>query len=52
MFTKISKGGYTYVFISPEIPISKKFKKYIFDQSFFTNCLCLLAVDKIYLVEE
>lgn len=52
MFTEISKRGYTYVFTSPEIAISKRFKKYILDQSSFTVCLCLLVVDEIYLVEE
>lgn len=31
MFIKISKGEYIYVFISLEIAIFKRFKKYIFD---------------------
>ena len=52
MFTKVSKGGYTHVFTSLKITISKKFKKDIFDESVFTNCLYLHAVDEIYLVEE
>lgn len=52
VFIKVARGGYIHVFTSPEIAISKKFKKCVLDHSFFTNRLCLLAVDKIHLVEE
>ena len=52
MFTEVSKGEYIHVFTSLEIAISKRFKKYIFDQSFFTDLLCSLAINKIYLVKE
>lgn len=31
MHRKIAKGGYNYVFISPEVAISKIFKKNILD---------------------
>ena len=31
---------------------SLEFKSSVLDESFFTNCLCLLAIDKIHLVEE
>lgn len=48
----IARGGYTHVFTSPEIALSKKFKNCILDQTSFTDCLCLLAVDEIHLVEE
>ena len=40
------------MFTSPEIAISKKFKKCILDHFSFTDRLCLLAVDEIHLVEE
>ena len=48
----IAQGGYTHVFTSPEIALSKKFKNCILDQTSFTDRLCLLAVDEIHLVEE
>lgn len=48
----IATGDYTHVFTSPEIALSKKFKKNILDQNVFTYRLCLLAVDRIYLVKE
>ena len=49
---KIARGHYTHVFTSPEITLSKKFKKNIFDQYLFTDRLYLLVVDEIHLVEE
>ena len=49
---KIARGNYTHVFTSPEIALSKKFKKNILHQHVFTDRLCLLAIDKIHLVEE
>ena len=48
----IARGGYTHIFTSPEIALSKKFKNCILDQPSFTDRLCLLAVDEIHLVEE
>lgn len=52
VFEDIARGGYTHVFTSPEIALSKKFKSCILDQTSFTDRLCLLAVDEIHLVEE
>ena len=49
---EVTKGGYTHVFTSIEIALSKKFKKCILDQPEFTDCLCLLTIDEIHLVEE
>ncbi|MCJ1348467.1 hypothetical protein MMC31_006699 [Peltigera leucophlebia] len=49
---EIARGHYTHVFTSPEIALSKKFKKNILDQHLFTDRLCLLAVDEIHLVKE
>ena len=49
---EIARGHYTHVFTSPEIALSKKFKKNILDQHLFTDWLCLLAVDEIHFVEE
>ena len=48
----IARGGYTHVFTSPEIAISKNFKKNILDDPLFRNRLCLLAIDKIHLMEQ
>lgn len=48
----IANRGYTHVFTSSEIALSKKFKNNILNQSFFTNCLCLLVIDEIHLIEE
>lgn len=45
-----AQGSYTHVFTSFEIAFSKKFKNYILDQTSFTDRLCLLTVDEIYLV--
>lgn len=49
---KIARGYYTHVFTRPEIVLWKKFKKNVLDQYLFSDRLCLLAVDEIYLVEE
>ena len=49
---EIAKGGYTHVFTSPEIALSKKFKKNVLDQSSFTDRLYLLAIDEIHLVDQ
>lgn len=32
--------------------LSKKFKKNVLDNSQFTDCLCLLTIDEIHLVEK
>ena len=48
----IARGNYTHVFTSPEIALSKKFKKHVLDRNEFTDRLCLLAIDKIHLVDE
>ena len=48
----IRSQDYTHVFISPEIALSKKFKANILDNPRFARRLCLLAIDKIHLVEE
>lgn len=47
-----AKGGYTHLFTSPEIALSKNFKKNILDDPEFTDRLCLLAVDEIRLVHQ
>lgn len=52
MQLEIAKKGYTHIFTSSEIAFSKKFKKNILDSSQFTDRLCLLAIDEIYLVKE
>ena len=52
MLAEIANGGYSHVFTSPEIALSKKFKRGILDHSSFTDWLCLLAVDEIHLIEE
>lgn len=52
VFTGVAREYYTLVFTSPEIALFKKFKKYILDQQFFTNRLCLFADDEIHLVNE
>lgn len=48
----IARGGYTHVLTSPEIAISKNFKKNILDDPLFSNRLSLLAIDEIHLVEQ
>lgn len=50
MHRKIIKDGYTYIFTSSKIILSKKFKKNILDLSSFTDRLYLLAIDKIHMV--
>lgn len=50
MFTDVARENYTYVFTSPEIPISKKFKKYLSNHFSFINFFYLLAVNEIYLI--
>ena len=49
---KIANKGYTHVFTSPEIALSKMFKQHVLDQHQFTDRLCFLAINKIHLVEE
>lgn len=48
----ITKESYNHVFTSPEIILLKKFKVNILDNPRFASRLLLLAIDKIYLVEE
>lgn len=52
MQREIAHGNYTHIFTSPEITLSKKFKKNVLDNSYFANCLCLLIIDEIHLVEQ
>lgn len=51
MQLEIALGNYIHVFASSKITLSKPFKKNILDDARFTNKLCLLAIDKIHLVE-
>ena len=44
----IAIGGYTHIFTSLEITLSKKFKQSILDKLSFTDRFCLLAVDEIH----
>lgn len=44
--------NYTHVFTSPKIAPSKKFNANILDHLCFVSRFCLLAINKIYLVEE
>lgn len=48
----IANGGYTHIFTSPEIALSKNFKSHILDDHAFSSRLCLLAIDEIHLVEQ
>ena len=48
----IGRELYTYIFTSPEIALSKKFKLHVLDNPIFASRLSLLAIDKIHLVEE
>ena len=43
---------YTYIFTSPEIVFSKKFKKNVLDISEFSDWLSLLAVNEVHLVDQ
>ena len=52
VLASIANKGYTHVFTSPEISLSKKFKSSVLDESYFINCLCLLAIDEIHLIKE
>lgn len=49
---EIVQDHFTHVSTSPEIALSKKFKKKVLDHYLFRDQLCLLAVDEIHLVEE
>lgn len=48
----IATNDYTYIFTTPEIALSKKFKANVLDNLCFSTRLSLLVIDKIYLVEE
>ena len=52
IYKQAGKSGYTHIFTNPEIALSKKFKKNIFDKPAFTDRLFLLAVNEIYLVDQ
>lgn len=52
ILASIVNRGYIYVFTSLEIAFSKIFKNSILNQIFFIDCLCLLAIDKIYLIKK
>lgn len=52
ILAEIANGEYSRVFTSLEIALSKNFTQNILDCSFFIKCLCLFAVDEIYIVEE
>ena len=52
VLANITTGGFTHVFTSPEIVLSKKFKQSILDKLLFTDSLFLLAVNEIYLIEK
>lgn len=49
---KIVKKNYIHVFISPKIALSKKFKTNVLNSFQFIDCLCLLAINKIYFVKK
>lgn len=51
IYKQAIKRGYTHLFTSPKITFSKKYKKNIFGNSKFIDLLCVLAIDKIYLVD-
>lgn len=48
----IGCSSYIHIFISPEIALSKNFKKNVLDDPLFSDRLCFLAIDKIHLVEQ
>lgn len=52
MFTKIFKEEFIYIFTYLEIAIFINFKKYIVDQSFFTNSFYFVTIHKFHLVEK
>lgn len=49
---QIATQGYTHLFTSLEIALSKKFKQNVLDNPVFKLWLSLLAIDEIHLVEE
>lgn len=48
----IIKRSYTHFFTSPEIALSQKFMANILNNSMFAQQISLLAIKKIYLIEE
>lgn len=52
VLAEIANGESTHIFTSLEIVLSKKFTQNILDRHFFTEHLCLIAIDEIYLIEE
>ena len=51
VLAKVTRGAYTHVFTSPEIALSKKFKKCILDQYKFIDRLSFVAIDETHLVD-
>lgn len=49
---EIATSNYTHVFTSPEIALSKQFKKNILNVARFTTRFCLLTIDKIHFIEQ
>lgn len=52
VLTNIITRRYSYIFTRYKITLSKKFKQSILNKPLFIDCLCLVAIDKIYLVEK
>lgn len=52
IYWQAAKEDYTHIFTSLKIAFSKKFKKNILDNSKFIDQLYLLAIDKIYLINQ
>ena len=52
MFNEILLAVATHIFTSPEIALSKNFKKNVLDDPLFSDRLCFLAIDEIHLVEQ
>lgn len=51
VYKQAAKGSYTHIFTNFEVVLPKKFKKNIFDDPAFFDWLCLLTINKIYLVD-
>lgn len=48
----IAKNDFMYIFTSLEISFSRKFKKYMFNNSCFASRFCLFFINEIHLVEQ
>ncbi len=49
---QIGDFDFIHVFTSLKMTWSKKFKNYLFDNMPFAERFCLVAIDKIHLVEQ